>query len=70
MAPFFNAALGRLLADIPAARLNELLAVAHLAPVGDNVMRHVMENARRYYAASDEERAIMDSVIGRALDED
>ena len=47
---FFNAAIGRLLADHSADRLRELLNIRNLAPVGETILRRVIDNAKRYYS--------------------
>lgn len=51
--PFFNAAIGQLLKDIKAEDLNRLLRVEKLNPPGDEVLRRVIENAKKYYASPD-----------------
>lgn len=51
--PFFNAAIGQLLKDIKAENLNRLLRVEKLNPTGDEVLRRVIENAKKYYASKD-----------------
>jgi hypothetical protein len=51
--PFFNAAIGQLLKDIKAEELNRLLQVEHLNPTGYEVLRRVIDNAKKYYACPD-----------------
>lgn len=47
--PCFNNAIGRLLRDIPADTLNELLVISHISPVGSDVLKRVIENSKLYY---------------------
>lgn len=57
--PFFNAGIGRLLADVAADTLNARLKFEHLSDFGARVLRRVIENAKDYYAApADRQRAI------------
>lgn len=51
--PFFNAAIGQLLRDHQPDELDRLLHVRNLSPVGADLMRRVIENAKRYYSSSD-----------------
>ena len=60
--PFFNAAIGQLLEDIAPAMLNQLLAVQNLGPIGVNVLRRVIENAKEYYT-NPRVRTAVDSVF-------
>jgi hypothetical protein len=48
--PFFNYAIGQLLRDLKAERLNELLVIKNLNAVGSNTLELVIENAQRYYS--------------------
>ncbi|WP_373540270.1 STAS-like domain-containing protein [Chamaesiphon sp.] len=48
--PFFNYAIGQLLRDLKADRLNELLIIKNLNAVGSNTLELVIENAQRYYS--------------------
>ncbi|MEH2252618.1 STAS-like domain-containing protein [Nostoc sp.] len=60
--PFVNFALGQLLKDIPAEKLNQLVEFTSLNADGYDVLEHVMANAKRYY--SDEKyRTAVDTVI-------
>jgi hypothetical protein len=60
--PFFNASIGQLLRDIEPDDLNRLLSVSNLGPVGDMVLRRVIQNAKRYYRDPDYRKAV-DQVI-------
>ena len=60
--PFFNYAIGQLLKDLKADRLNELLAIKNLNSVGSNTLELVIENAGRYYS-DDKYRHAKDEVI-------
>ena len=51
--PFFNAAIGQLLRDHSADDLNRLLRITGLNSAGYDVLRRVIENAKRYYASAD-----------------
>src|SRR4051794_8999111 len=60
--PFLNAAIGRLLADIPAERLNAQLAIRHLPPSGAGTLQGVIENAHTYYTDPAARRALDDAL--------
>lgn len=60
--PFFNAGIGRLLADLTADGLNARLKFEHLSDFGARVLRRVIENAKDYYAASAEQREAIDRI--------
>jgi hypothetical protein len=60
--PFFNYAIGQLLRDLKADRLNELLIIKNLNSVGSNTLELVIENAQRYYS-DDKFRHTKDEVI-------
>ena len=51
--PFFNAAIGQLLKDLQPDDLNRLLRVLNINPTGRDVLRRVVENAKKYYASPD-----------------
>lgn len=51
--PFLNAAIGQLLKEIKPEDLNRLLQIENLNPTGDQVLRRVIENAKKYYASKD-----------------
>ncbi len=55
--PFFNAAMGQLLRDLKPEDLNRLLRVVDLSPVGQEVLKRVIENAKQYYASGDSRKA-------------
>jgi hypothetical protein len=48
--PFFNAAIGNLLADIPADILNEKLILHNLEPTDRTLLKKVIDNANRIFA--------------------
>lgn len=50
ISPFFNFAIGQLLKDVDADTLNRLLKVSNLNPVGKQVLKVVIDNAKRYYS--------------------
>jgi hypothetical protein len=66
--PFFNAAIGQLLRDLSSDELNRLLRVTNLTPVGANVMRQVIANAKRYYAEPDYRRAVTEVLTALAAE--
>lgn len=47
--PFFNAAIGQLLHDVPLHHLQSHLHFEGLSPNGNHVLIRVIENAKRYY---------------------
>ena len=50
ISPFFNFAIGQLLNNIDADTLNRLIKVSNLNPVGMQVLKVVIDNAKRYYS--------------------
>jgi hypothetical protein len=48
--PFFNGAVGKLLAEYSPEELNNRLTFHGLSEHGDQVLRRVTQNARRYYS--------------------
>lgn len=68
--PFFNAALGQLLGRFSSEKLNELIEVTNLGPDGKAILTQVLENAREYYAASDEERRKIDTIVSEQVTAD
>lgn len=48
--PFLNAAIGNLLADIPAEVLRQKLIFHHLEPTDHALLKRVIENAKRIFA--------------------
>jgi hypothetical protein len=61
--PFFNAGIGRLLADLLPDVLNAHLKFEHLSALGDRILRRVIENAKEYYAASPDRRQAIDRIV-------
>ena len=61
--PFFNAGIGRLLADIPSDVLNDHLAFDHMSAFGGQVMRSVIDNAKGYYSQSSTRRSAIDRIV-------
>ena len=55
--PFFNAAIGQLLASVQSSTLNALLKILNLAAPGDRLVRDVIRNAKRFYQLSAEDRS-------------
>ena len=51
--PFFNAAIGQLLKDLPPDELDGQLKVENLITVGQDLLRGVIEGAKRYYSSPD-----------------
>lgn len=51
--PFFNFAIGQLHRDIKPENLNVLLKVSNLNSVGEQILKLVMENSKRYYSDAD-----------------
>jgi hypothetical protein len=47
--PFFNAAIGQLLRDVPPQHLQSHLNIVGLSPHGNHILTRVIENAKRYY---------------------
>lgn len=60
--PFFNFAIGQLLKDISADNLNQLLKITNISPHGQNVLKRIIDNAKRYYS-DDKFRNALDSAI-------
>jgi len=64
--PFFNAAIGRLYADISGDELALLLKVLNVTQDGLYVLARVIENSREYYSVSQRRRAVNESLIRHA----
>lgn len=47
--PFFNAAIGQLLRDVPVQHLQSHLQFEGLSPHGNHVLTRVIDNAKKYY---------------------
>ena len=60
--PFFNAAIGQLLRDISATKLNDLLKVVDLPPNGVDTLKKVIENSRSYYASEENQKAVTEAL--------
>ncbi len=56
--PFFNAAIGQLLRDIPSEKLNKSLELLNLNQIGDQLVRRVIENSKIYYSQESVRKAI------------
>ncbi|CAG1020967.1 hypothetical protein MTYM_00660 [Methylococcales bacterium] len=61
--PFFNAGVGRLLADLRPEALKTGLKIEHLSDFGQRVLRRVIDNAKEYYAASPDHRHAIDRIV-------
>jgi hypothetical protein len=62
--PFFNAAIGQLLKDFDADDLNRRLKFEHLSLVGQEVLKKVNENSKRYFSSSEAFKKAQTEVIG------
>jgi len=62
--PFFNAAFGQLLKNLPGDDLNRLLNITNLNPVGMSVLRRVIENSKKYFSDPKYRR-----IVNKVLDE-
>ncbi|MEH1920652.1 STAS-like domain-containing protein [Nostoc sp.] len=60
--PFFNFAIGHLLKDIPADKLNQLVEFTAINSEGWNVLERVIANAKHYYS-NEQFRNAVDAVI-------
>jgi len=49
--PFFNAAIGQLLQDVPVEHLKSHLHFIGLSPHGNHILTRVIDNAKRYYTS-------------------
>jgi STAS-like domain of unknown function (DUF4325) len=65
--PFFNFAIGQLLRDIQPEKLNELLKISNLNPIGKQVLKQVIENSKQYYSNEDT-RKVIDRVVTEQAD--
>jgi hypothetical protein len=65
---FFNFAIGQLLRDIQPKALNRLLSISNLNPVGMQVLKVVIENAKRYYSDATFRQAV-DMVLTEQAEE-
>jgi hypothetical protein len=62
--PFFNAAIGRLLAEFTPDHLRTHLNPTNLLPAGAGTLRRVIENAKEYYGSE-----AVQAAVDRVLDE-
>lgn len=60
--PFFNAAIGQLLKDIPSEKLNHLLKVTDLSPAGIDTLKKVIENSRDFYHHERTRKAVTETM--------
>ena len=60
---FFNFSIGQLLRDLQPDTLNSLLKFSNLNSSGSATLRHIIDNAKRYYLDSNHRKAV-DEVIG------
>lgn len=67
--PFFNAGIGALLRDISSENLNRLLKIENITPVGYDVLRSVIENAKQYYALTETGRIEYDAIVNQNLED-
>jgi hypothetical protein len=67
--PFFNAAIGQLLKDIEPDELNRLLCISSLNLNGQNTMRRVIENSKRYYREEGMRKIIDDIFFEQSRDD-
>lgn len=65
--PFLNAAIGRLLRDFDADRLNELVKFSSLPPVAWNLLKRVISNSRQYYQ-DPSVRSTLDDILTEGVD--
>jgi hypothetical protein len=68
ISPFFNFAIGQLLKDIDFITLNRLLKVSNLNPVGMQLLKVVIDNAKRYYS-DDNFREAVERVLTEQAEE-
>jgi len=59
---FFNYAIGQLLQQMTADELNRLLTFKALSPMGNNLLKRVIDNAKRYYSDSRYQQAVDDVI--------
>jgi STAS-like domain of unknown function (DUF4325) len=55
---FFNVAIGQLLQDFDSDDLNRRLTIVNINPNAESVLRHVLANAKRYYADTKYQAAV------------
>jgi STAS-like domain of unknown function (DUF4325) len=55
---FFNVAIGQLLQDFDADDLNHRLRIVNIDPNAESVLRHVLTNAKLYYADAKYQAAV------------
>jgi hypothetical protein len=60
--PFFNAAVGQLLKDLPPATLNSLLKISDLPASGLDTLKKVIENSREFYSSAENQQAVTENL--------
>lgn len=66
--PFFNASIGKLLQDLEPEQLNKLLLFTKLNPLGVEVAKRVIKNAKEYYS-NPAVKAAVDKIISDQADD-
>ncbi len=63
--PFFNFAIGQLLRDISPDTLKRLLKFSHLNGVGNQILKQVIKNSKRYYEVDDATRNTINEIVSQ-----
>lgn len=64
--PFFNSAIGRLLAEFDSELLNDRIEIAALSSSGESVLRRSIDNAKDYFGDPKQREAVAKVVGDRA----
>lgn len=67
--PFFNYAIGRLFADINPDVIKSHLIMLNISATGEKTIRSVVANASEYYGMTREQRAHLDEVNNRMIED-
>ncbi len=67
---FLNAAIGQLYGELAEETIDKLLSVSHIAADDEEMLQHVIENAKAYFRTPDEFDRAWQEELGDDLDEE
>lgn len=64
---FFNYAIGRLLQDFSVDDMNRLVKISNIKPQGEETLKKVIVNAKRYYSLEEKTKRQVDQAVLREI---